>query len=77
MGYEVGDYVLVKVRTDGSEHRYGHGKIHAKHDPLNAFAMSVILDDGYIYDFGFIGANCVLHKITDKIHIVELKLRGL
>lgn len=81
MGYEIGDYVYARVSTVDRKRVYGYGKIRAKYYDGNSsdlgFSVDVMAPSSHVFKSVHINKSDILHKITDKIRIVELKLRGL
>ena len=81
MGYNIDDYVYIRVRNMASKFLCGYGRIRGRYfDGTGSdygFTMDVIANDGRFIRPLYVLRTDILHKITDKVHIVELKLRGL
>lgn len=81
MGYNIDDYVYIRVPNMSREFLCGYGRIRGRHfDGAGSdygFTMDVIANDGRFIEYLYVCRTDILYKITDKVHIVELKLRGL
>ncbi len=81
MRCNVDDYVYIRVRNMASKFLCGYGRIRGRYFDGSGsdygFTMDVIANDGLFFESLYVSRTDILHKVTDKVHIVELKLRGL
>ena len=81
MTYGIDDYVYIRVRDMANRFICGYGRIHNRYFDCTGrdigFTMDVMDSSGRFLRSVYVSRMDILHKITDKVHIVELKLRGL
>lgn len=81
MTYNIGDYVYIRVRDMTSRFICGYGRIHSRYFDGTGrdigFTMDVMDSSGRFLRSVYVSRIDILHKVTDKVHIVELKLRGI
>ena len=81
MRYNIDDYVYIRVRNITRKFLCGYGRIRGRYFDGSGsdygFTMDVIANDGRLLESLYVLREDILHKVTDKVHIVELKLRGL
>jgi hypothetical protein len=88
MAYKVGDYVMFRIRllgyTDSNiKPVVGYGRIRAVYvtgkqlEDYDGYCVDGVVEGGTLHDNLYVKYREILHKITDKVHIVELKLRGI